>query len=128
LNDLQFSELSDELDVAEHLALGQVLGVLLVAGDRRHRQLLVLVAELVSAKQNKFNSVLTFVTAENALMRGEKFIVTIKHNQICFNYNRNRKSLYTLKILYENALRTSKPFTELIIRACKFIKANFVDF
>ena len=61
LNDLQFSELSDELDVAEHLALGQVLSVLLVAGDRRHRQLLVLVAELVSAKQNKFNSVLTFV-------------------------------------------------------------------
>ena len=51
LNDLQFSEFSDELDVPEHLPLGQILGVLLIARDRVHGDLLILVAKLVPEKR-----------------------------------------------------------------------------
>jgi hypothetical protein len=46
LDDLQLSEFADELDVAQHLALGQVLGLLLVAGDLAHRQLLILLQKV----------------------------------------------------------------------------------
>ena len=48
LNDLQFSKFSNELDVAEHLPLGQVLCLLLIAGDGV--QLLILMAQLVPAE------------------------------------------------------------------------------
>ncbi len=50
LNDLQFSEFSDELDVPEHLPLCQILGVLLVARDRVHGDFLILVTKLVPEK------------------------------------------------------------------------------
>ena len=50
LNDLQFSKFSNELDVAEHLPLGQVLSILFIAGDCV--QLLILMAQLVPEKKD----------------------------------------------------------------------------
>ena len=55
VDDLELAELADELDVAEHLALGQVLGVLLVPVERRGGEPLELlgqggaILELISA-------------------------------------------------------------------------------
>ena len=54
MDDLQLSEFSDELDVSQHLPLGQLLRVLLVAGDGRHRKLLVLLKQLRSEKEQNF--------------------------------------------------------------------------
>ena len=53
MDDLQLSEFSDELDVSQHLPLGQLLRVLLVAGDGRHRKLLVLLKQLRSEKEQE---------------------------------------------------------------------------
>ena len=56
LDDLQLSEFSDELDVSQHLPLGQLLRVLLVAGDGRHRKLFVLLKQQRSAKTSNTSS------------------------------------------------------------------------
>ena len=84
LDDLQLSEFSDELDVSQHLPLGQLLRVLLVAGDGRHRKLLVLLKQQRSAKTTK--------TSSRRVARSKFATSSIKCLKMTLCFNRSIKS------------------------------------